>query len=183
MNNSLTTLETDRLVLRPFDLSDAKDVQRLAGDRMIADTTGNIPHPYEDGMAEKWISKHSELFKEGKGVHFAITDKTNRKFLGAISLMNMIKGHQAELGYWIGKPFWNFGYCTEAARTILEYSFRGLQLNRVHGRHITRNPASGRVMSKIGMAHEGCRRSHGWRWGKFEDLELYGILKADWEQF
>ena len=64
----IPTLETERLVLRPFGLHDAADVQRLAGDRAIADTTLNIPHPYEDGMAEEWIFKHQDAFDKDQGV-------------------------------------------------------------------------------------------------------------------
>jgi hypothetical protein len=57
--NELPRLGTERLLLRPFALSDAADVLRLAGDRAIADTTLNIPHPYEAGMAEEWIATHA----------------------------------------------------------------------------------------------------------------------------
>jgi hypothetical protein len=92
----LPGLTTERLLLRPFSLSDAKDVQRLAGDRSIADTTFNIPHPYEDGQAEQWISRHTEFFDKGTGNHFAITAKTDGLLIGAISLMNIRAGHQYE---------------------------------------------------------------------------------------
>ena len=61
------TLHTQRLILRPFEIADARDVQRLAGDRAIADTTLNIPHPYEDGMAEQWIATHQPQFEAGEG--------------------------------------------------------------------------------------------------------------------
>ena len=174
------TLETARLLLRPFKVVDAPEVQRLAGDRAVADTTLHIPHPYRDGVAEEWIGTHQALFDEGKGAHFAITLRSDGSLLGAITLMGMAPGHQAELGYWIGRPYWNQGYCTEAARAVLAYAFSDLGLIRVHACHIARNPASGRVMQKSGMTREGCRRQHVRKGGQSEDVELYGILKAEW---
>ena len=173
------TLETERLILRPFATSDAAEVQRLAGSRSIADTTLNIPFPYGDGVAEEWISKHQGSFDDGKDVTFAITQRSNDPLVGAISLMGISEGHQAELGYWIGEPFWNQGFCTEAAQAVVDYGLRALDLIRIHACHFKRNPASGRVMQKIGMSHEGCRRHHVKKWDKPEDLELYGILKED----
>jgi len=92
-------LETKRLALRPFGLHDAAEVQRLAGDRAIADTTLNIPHPYKDGMAEEWISKHQDAFTKGEGVTFAVTRQSDGSLVGAISLMGVTQGHQAELGH------------------------------------------------------------------------------------
>lgn len=65
-------LETTRLILRPFSLSDAPVVKRLAGDRDIADTTMNISHPYEDGVAEERIEGHQPEYKVGKAVTFAV---------------------------------------------------------------------------------------------------------------
>ncbi len=178
--NLQPTLETERLILRPFTLKDAKTTQKLAGDRDIASTTLNIPHPYEDGMAEDWISTHKEKFEQEKGVTYAITLKDGR-VIGAISLITMVKGHQAELGYWIGKPYWNHGYCTEAGKEMLRYGFMDLELNRIHSCYLSRNPPSGRVMEKLGMTYEGTRRQHVSKWGVYEDLELKGILKKDWK--
>jgi hypothetical protein len=79
----LPRLSTERLLLRPFSLSDASVVQRLAGDRSIADTTLNIPHPYEDGAAEAWISTHQEVFDQGKGLTLAITTKADGALTGS----------------------------------------------------------------------------------------------------
>jgi ribosomal-protein-alanine N-acetyltransferase len=92
----------------------------------------------------------------------------------------MSVGHQAELGYWIGEPFWNQGLCTDAGQAVVNYGFTALELIRIHSCHIKRNPASGRVMQKIGMTHEGFRRQHVRKWDVLEDLDLYGILKEDW---
>ena len=173
-------IETKRLLLRPFALADASTVQRLAGDHAIADTTLNLPHPYADGMAENWISGHAEAFAKGVGLTLAIVMRTSRKLIGTISLMGIAKGHQGEMGYWIGKPYWNQGFCTEAGDALLRYAFMDLGLIRVHASHFSRNPASGRIMRKLGMQHEGIRRKHIKKWDKYEDLELYGILKEDW---
>lgn len=176
----IPALKTRRLILRPFELSDARDVQRLAGARAIADTTLNIPHPYEDGMAEEWISTHQQRFEAGELVTLAVTMRDEGQLIGAIGLTVALQFDRAELGYWIGKPYWRQGYCTEAGVAILLYGFEELSLNRVHASHLTRNPASGRVMQKLGMIHEGTARQHTKKWDKFEDIELYGILKSEW---
>jgi ribosomal-protein-alanine N-acetyltransferase len=57
-----------------------------------------------------------------------------------------------------------------------------LELNRIFAHHFTRNPASGRVMQKLGMKHEGCLRQHFEKWDAFEDMEIYGILKSEWQK-
>lgn len=173
-------LRTRRLILRPFTLSDSEDVRILAGERDIADTTLNIPHPYEEGMAEKWISTHAAGFNENTSHTFAITDRKDGKFLGAIGLTMQRTHSRAELGYWIGKPYWKNGYCTEAAHAVLEYGFTVLRLNRIFATFMTRNPASGRVMEKLGMKSESIMRQHYKKWDVFEDMAVYGIMKDEW---
>jgi [ribosomal protein S5]-alanine N-acetyltransferase len=176
-------LETDRFILRPFKLADAQNVQRLAGAWEIADTTLNIPHPYEDGMAEQWIASLQPRYEDGSHFTVAITLKQGGALLGAMSLMSINAAFaRAELGYWVGKPYWGQGVATETARELLRYGFEKLHLNRIFAFHITRNPASGRVMQKTGMLYEGRLRQHVRKWGKFEDLEVYGILRSDWQQ-
>jgi [ribosomal protein S5]-alanine N-acetyltransferase len=176
------TLQTNRLILRPFELTDAKEVQGLAGDRSIADTTLEIPHPYEDGMAEQWISTHQAKFEACEMVHFAIILRETDGLIGAIGLTVVPRFERAEAGYWIGKPYWGKGYCTEAAGAVLEYGFTTLNLNRIHAHHFKRNPASGRVLEKLGMQREGFARQHVKKWDIFEDIELYGILKSEWQK-
>ena len=173
------TLETERLVLRPFDLSDAPRVQLLAGDRAVAATTKTIPHPYENGMAEQWIGAHQDRFEKGRDVVFAVTQKNGGELIGAIGLTLNLAQENAELGYWIGKPYWRCGYCTEAGHVVLRYAFAELRLHRVHARHLAHNPASGRVMQKLGMRHEGRLRHHSKKWDGFFDVEVYGILRSE----
>lgn len=175
-------LATPRLLLRPFRQEDAPAVQRLAGDEAIAATTLNIPHPYPPGLAERWIATHLPGFQLGEQATFAITRLDSGEVLGAIGLIVSRLHQRAEMGYWMGKPFWNQGYTTEAARRLLRYGFEELSLNRICARHFARNPASGRVMEKIGMRFEGELRSHDRHWsGSYEDVRFYGILRREWE--
>jgi ribosomal-protein-alanine N-acetyltransferase len=175
------TLRTDRLLLRPFRLSDAADVQRLAGDPAIAATTLNVPHPYRDGMAESWISSHEPAWNARRAVAYAITTPED-EVRGAISLQLLPSQHRGELGYWIGKPFWGAGIATEAARCLVDFAFTQLDVHRVHATHLVRNPPSGRVMQKIGMVQEGVLREHVLKDGKFEDIATYGILRSEWRK-
>jgi RimJ/RimL family protein N-acetyltransferase len=172
------TLVSERLVLRPFTLRDAEDVQRLAGAVEVADTTLNIPHPYADGLAEAWIESHEDAFRERERVALAISDSKGA-LVGAISLRLELGHERAELGYWIGVPYWGRGYATEAAIAMVGYGFDELGLNRIHANHLARNPASGRVLEKAGFTHEGFHRSHTLKNGCFEDIHSFAVLRAD----
>jgi len=175
------TFQTERLVLRPFTLADATDVRRLAGERDVAATVANMPHPYEEGMAEEWISTHAERFERGEGGCFAVTLRQDKTLVGSMGLTVNAEHERGTIGYWIGKPFWNNGYCTEAAGAVLRYAFEQLGLNRITANHFKRNPASGRVMQKIGMRQEGCLLQEFKKWGQFEDVVCYGIIKSEYE--
>jgi [ribosomal protein S5]-alanine N-acetyltransferase len=180
----LPPIETERLVLRPFTLADAPEVRRLAGAREIAAGTLTIPHPYPPGAAEEWITRQlqPERVSAGHGPTFAMERRGDGALLGAVGL-NVVREHdRAELGYWVGKPYWGEGYATEAARAVVRYGFEELALNRIYAFHFTNNPASGRVLQKLGMTHEGRRREHTLKWGEYLDNEAYGILRAEWER-
>lgn len=175
--SGLPTLHSPRLLLRPFTLADAPIVHRLAGDPAVAHTTQNIPHPYLDGMADAWIETHAPLFASGERLTLAIQMGSN--LVGAVAL-GIERSHQrAELGYWVGQPYWGKGFATEATVAILAFGFRELDLNRIHAVHLTRNPASGRVMQKAGMQFEGIHRQHVWKDGRPEDLARYAALRHD----
>jgi ribosomal-protein-alanine N-acetyltransferase len=176
-------LEAVRLILRPFASTDAPDVQRLAGAPEVAGTTLNLPHPYAVSDAEQWIEGQPARFASGSSVAYAITRRTDGVLLGAISLMEISARHRrAELGYWLGVPFWNQGYITEAARALVDYGFTELNLHKITAAHFTRNPASGRVMQKIGMAYEGMQRQHVCKDGVFEGEVVYGLLADEWQR-
>ena len=177
------TLHTERLTLRPFVVEDASAVQRLAGSRLVAATVPVIPHPYLDGMAEGWIATHADAWRDRKSVSFAIerpmNDAEGPVLVGAVSLLIGPYSRQtAELGYWIGHPFWGNGYATEAAREVVRFGLEDMDLLRIHASYMAGNDASGRVLEKIGFRPEGMRPLHVERFGTHHDLHLVGILRA-----
>jgi RimJ/RimL family protein N-acetyltransferase len=174
------TLPTERLLLRPFLVSDAPAVERLAGAREVADTTLLIPHPYPAGAAKQFIEGIRAEFEKGEQYVFGITLHATGELCGSMGLKISAPHQRGELGYWIGVPFWNRGYCTEAGRAILRFGFEELELNSINAHHFIRNPASGRVLQKLGMRHEGCLRQHVKKIDHFEDLECYSILRSEW---
>ena len=181
VSGDLPVLETERLVLRPYALADAPSVQRMCGDRAIAATTLAIPHPYPDGAAEQWLSTHAESFRQGTEAILAITLKPDGQVVGSIAL-SINKNHQrGELGYMVARECWNQGYCTEAVRALMGYGFSVLGLSRIQAMYFPRNPASGRVLQKLGMTREGLLRQYVCNRGVFEDLLMYSILRPEFE--
>lgn len=173
-------LETARLRLRAFVPADAPAVQRLAGDRRVADTTLSIPHPYPDGAAEAWIATHAPAWVAGTQLTYAVTARADGTLLGAVGLALEPEHASAELGYWIAVPEWGRGYATESAAALCEHAFAVLGIHRIQARHLLRNPASGRVMQKLGMRREGVLRGALRKWDRFEDVAIYAVLAPEW---
>ncbi len=166
-------------MLRPFAASDARDLVRLAGAREVAATTLRIPHPYSEADAQAFLSAVEQRARDGASIVFAIVERETVALAGAMGLELDSHNNRAELGYWVGVPYWGRGFATEAAREVLRYGFENLGLNRIYASHFGGNAASGKVLRKIGMRHEGCRRGHIVKWGRIIDLELYGVLRSD----
>jgi [ribosomal protein S5]-alanine N-acetyltransferase len=175
-----TALTTARLLLRPFVLADAPNVQRLAGAREVAEMTLLIPHPYPDGAAEDFIAATHTEFEKGENYVFAVTLRATGELCGSIGLKVAVQHERGELGYWIGVPFWKQGYCTEAAQAVLRFAFDTVNLNSVVAHHFVGNAASGRVLQKAGMTREGHLRQHVKKGDRFEDLHCYSILRSEW---
>ena len=129
-------------------------------------------------MAEAWIEPHAANWADKKALTLAVST-TADGLGGAVGLRLGFEHLRAELGYWIGVPFWNRGYATEAAEAVMRFGFDELGLNRIQAGHFARNPASGRVMEKLGMTLEAVRREHVLKDDELEDLVLYAVLESD----
>jgi ribosomal-protein-alanine N-acetyltransferase len=176
------TLRTARLLLGGFVLDDAAELQRLAGASEIADTTLAIPHPYHMEDALSWIQRQNSDDGTTDSVNFAIRLLPRRQLIGSIGLREIDPQQgQAELGFWIGKDWWGQGYAREAARAVIQFGFELLNLNRICAHHMVRNPASGRVLLAAGMQQEGVLRQRVRKWGVYEDVVLYAVLRDDWK--
>lgn len=183
---SADTIETNRLMLRALCSIDVDSLQVLLQERDIASMTRAIPHPYPPGAAEKWLEEQLVAERVGDAWVRVVTRKSDepisqdvRPLIGVVGLAICQENQNAELGYWLGKPYWGQGYCTEAAQAVVQFGFQELGLFRIHAHHFARNEASGRVLSKLGMSREGCLRKHVRKWGRFEDVIMYGMLATD----
>jgi RimJ/RimL family protein N-acetyltransferase len=173
-------IETARLRLRAFRLADAPEVQRLAGDRQVAEGT-LLPHPYEGGMARAWIWDQALAYAAGSSIDFAIARTEDGVLAGAIGLEIDRVGACAKLGYWLGRAYWGRGYATEAVNAVLGYGFAVLELERIWAPRFRWNAASARVLQKAGLAQEGRRREYVAARAREETIETHGILRWEWE--
>ncbi len=174
---TLPILETPRLKLRPYSEADLAELLPLIGPREVAATTLRIAHPYTEQDARTFLA----LTQDPDKIWLAITLRSEGCQIGGIGLRIDQPHEHAELGYWLGVPYWGQGYATEAAQEVLRYGFEDLRLHRIFALHFKHNPASGRILVKLGMRYEGCQREHLRKWDQFVDSELYGILRQEWQ--
>lgn len=172
------TIITDRLVLRLFQESDAPAVTRMCNNYNLYKSTLNLPYPYSIEDALGWIALHQENYKSDRFYEFAVTDKESGELYGAVALSNNQKFSNGEIAYWIGEEFWGKGFATEAAQAVVDFAFRVKAYHKVYARYFISNPASGKVMQKLGMKEEGILMEQVKKEGRFEDLVCYGIINS-----
>lgn len=174
-------LETDRLTLRPLYAADAPRLVELADDFDVAAGTASMPHPYTVADAEQFIARFIDCGPDSPDHVFALVLKSEGSPIGVIGLHEMRDYRRAEMGYWLGKPYWNRGYASEAARRVVDFGFETRDLNRIYAACYAPNVGSARVMQKAGMTYEGTLRQHYIRFGVVHDAHYYGILRSEWE--
>lgn len=176
------TLETDRLVLRRFKVSDAKSAfANWSSDPNVTrylkwNAHKHLQHTTD--VFKNWIDEyHSPYY-----YHWAITLKDSAEVIGGINLEVKDRYDECgELGYSLGSPFWRQGYAREAASAVLRYAFVNVGFNRIEGMCAEQNAASAGLLTALGMEYEGtlrsfCRISSG----EFCDCRLYSILCQDY---
>ncbi|GAB0154994.1 GNAT family N-acetyltransferase [Chryseobacterium sp. Alg-005] len=172
----LPDIETERLILSQLKEEDIPFIVEYLQERDFSELTSNIPYPYTEKDAEFWLKVSKETFEMKTGFTFAIRNKKNRIIIGAIGLHDR-GDDKAELGYWLAKPFWNNGFVTEAAKAILVFGFKELQFNKIYATHFIHNPASGKIMQKIGMEKEALLKQHIKKNNEYFDAAMYSVFR------
>ena len=176
----LPALHTNRLTLRPARMSDAEDMYEYSRDPEVArhvlwDAHRSI---HQTRAYLRYLIRQYRTAAPGT---FVITLRDSGKVIGTIGFMWVqTDNRSAEVGYSLSRAYWNQGIMTEALRAVIAFGFEKLALNRIEAQHECDNPASGRVMAHVGMQHEGTLRQRVYNKGRFVDVELYAIVRTDW---
>ena len=145
-------IRTARLLLRPGWAEDASELARAIGDEAIVRNLASAPWPYRLADAEAFLASD----RRPDEFAFLVFRRTHGppQLIGAAGLGRNPEG-ATEVGYWIARRHWGLGYATEAARAVIDIAREGLRLPRLRAHHFVDNPASGRVLEKLGFRRTG----------------------------
>ena len=177
-------IETGRLLLRRFALSDANEMFREWAS--YENVTKYLTWDYHRSISQTktFLMDRIVGYEKPDNYFWAIYLKSEGILIGSISAsITNERARIADVGYCLGERFWNQGYATEVLKAMAEYMFYDVKINRIEAYHSINNPASGRVMQKAGMIREGfCRQKYITGAGEYQDVDLYGIVKEDFEE-
>jgi RimJ/RimL family protein N-acetyltransferase len=168
-------LELSRCTLRPWRAGDEASLVRYANNRNVSrNMRDRFPYPYTDDDADAWIEKASA---ETPATSFAIVVDGAAVGGVGIELGTDVFRRSAEIGYWLGEPFWGRGIATEALRAMTEYAFEHFDICRLEAGVFGWNPASARVLEKAGYTLEGRARNAVVKDRRTTDRLLYGLVR------
>jgi [ribosomal protein S5]-alanine N-acetyltransferase len=175
-------IETDRLILRKLEMTDAQSVfDHWLSDERVTDNRINPAHKSVSETVER-VQKIISQYGSEDFCYWAIELKDTGELIGEIDLYDFDNATEnCEVSYSLGFKWWNQGYGTEALRAVVEFGFRTMNIHKISAAHNTDNPASGRIMIKVGMKLEGIIR-HMIRNSKnqYKDCAVYGLLQEDY---
>ena len=175
------TLETSRLILRPFIVEDAEDAFRnYCTDPQVTKYLTWPPYSSLQDAYDRIDFMRHQYRQQGWG-DWAIELKELGQVIGSIGVVEQNdRARAVEIGYCIGSRWWHQGIMSEAFAAVIEYLFTETDVNRISATHDPNNVHSGNVMKKCGLQYEGISRQGGWNNQGICDTARYAILKADW---
>jgi RimJ/RimL family protein N-acetyltransferase len=175
-------LETERLVLRPFEEGDLHALYKLHSDEGVARYVYNDPRSLDETrelLGRKMAA--IQLTAERQWLSAAVIARESGQFVGDMALHWVSEQHKTgELGFVFDPEHQGRGYATEAARAFLAFAFDGMDLHRVIGRTEARNVASARVLEKLGMRREAHLVENEWIKGEWQSELVYAMLEREW---
>lgn len=169
---------SQRLVLRTPHEDDIDALAHLANNTNVAAMVSRMPHPYTAHDAEDFVNR-AKQGGIGKRV-YAITLAETGTFIGCCGLEPHEDAAVMELGYWLGEPYWNRGYATEAAHMLIDMGFRDFDIDAIDVRCRVVNVASRRVIQKCGFQFQGTGMSPCMALGAFVPVEWYRLDRRTW---
>ena len=154
------TLYTQRLKLRSPTFEDASIIAQLAHNPKIASMTATLPYPYFPSMAVEWVKQVEAQHSKGTNRVYLIChikQNESEKIMGAIQLRSLQSG-EFNLAYWLGEPYWGYGFCTEAGQAVLNMA-HDFKLSPIVAKHLVENSASKKVLLRLGFKYTGSERS------------------------
>lgn len=175
-------IETDRLLLRPYEDSDLEALHAMLSRTDVSRYLYSEPMSEEQSRESlKKRRTRTEIRHEGDAVGPAVIRKDTGELIGDVLLQWTSEEHkQGEVGYIFHPDHAGHGYATEAAREMLRFGFEALDLHRIYGRMDGRNTASGRLMERLGMRREAHLVQNELVKGEWTDEVIYGMLASEW---
>ncbi len=174
-------LETDRLVLRKLELTDAPDVKIIRSDERIMIYMDSERHKTIQ-FSENFISKNLKMYKEKTGIFWAIIEKSTGTFIGDFAFFKIDhKNSRTEIGYTLKPEFWKKGFMKEAMLTIFNFGFEDLNLHSLEANINPGNNNSRAILTKMGFQKEAYFRENYYYNGDYLDSEIYSLLKSEYQ--
>lgn len=175
-------LETERLILRKPEISDASDVLVFRGDPVVQRYDDPVIHTIQEAQA--FINELQDEFRNQNGISWVLELKEQKIVIGCFGLHHWNQYHRrAEAGYGIAHAYWGQGFASEALKAMLRYGFKRMSLNRIYAGTIADNHESVRLLERNRFTREGTRRKHSWEDdGTFHDSAIYGLLANEFLQ-
>jgi ribosomal-protein-alanine N-acetyltransferase len=169
-------IKTKKFILRPFALSDAKDIAKNINNPKIARNMSTVPHPYTLAEAKKWLRKTvAENKKNHNKINWAIL--IDGEVVGSIGGEIHKQGHKLSFGYWLAEKHWRQGIITEAIKEFTNYLFNKRKLKRIEAQVFPFNKGSMRVLEKNGFKLEGILKKNHNKDGKLLDTYIFAKVK------
>ena len=181
-NNSFTFpyIETERLILKEIKIQDSASIFDIFSNEEIMKYYGQFPIKSNE-EAENLITMFDDNFKNGKGIRWCILLKEEKRIIGTCGYHNWNKRHsRAEIGYELSMDSWGKGYIKEALKSVIEYGFTIMGLNRIEAVVYPKNIASLKSLINHGFKEEGILEEYAFFRNTYQDLIMFSLLKKNW---